>query len=440
MARGAMGERGLLDVLLLQDYNTTVVVLGTTALGLAAGFAGTLLLLRKRALLGDVVSHAMLPGVVTAFMVMRGLGGSGKNLFGLLIGATISGLIAAWLVPTLRRASGLKDDAVMGIVLGGSFGLGIALMGIALNTPGGNQAGLESFIFGKTASMIRADALLIGWGAAVVLAATLLLCKEFRLLCFDEDFAASIGRKVGLLDGALMLISVAVILIGLQAVGLILVIALLIIPASAARFWSDGFVPSLMVAGAVGAASGWMGSTISALEAKLPAGAVIVLVTGGFFIFSMLAGTRRGLILRWTRAAGLRRRVGRQHLLRAMVEAGEGVGAVTIDMVCARRRWTAQHVRRQLRRAMSAGEVLPDSDGTWHLTPSGLTAARRIVRNHRLWELFLIHYADIAPSHVDRDADLVEHVLDASLVAELEALLEADSTLPSSPHPLGGAT
>jgi manganese/zinc/iron transport system permease protein len=89
---------------------------------------------------------------------------------------------------------------------------------------------------------------------------------------------------------------------------------------------------------------------------------------------------------------------------------------------------------------MSAGEVLPDSDGTWHLTPSGLTAARRIVRNHRLWELFLIHHADIAPSHVDRDADLVEHVLDAPLMAELEALLEADTTLPSSPHPLGGAT
>ena len=147
------GERGLLDVLLLQDYNTTIVVLGTAALGLAAGFAGTLLLLRKRALLGDVVSHAMLPGVVAAFLVMRAFDGSGKSLIGLLIGATISGLAAAWLVPALRRASGLKEDAVMGIVLGGTFGLGIALMGIALNTPGGNQAGLESFIFGKTATI-----------------------------------------------------------------------------------------------------------------------------------------------------------------------------------------------------------------------------------------------------------------------------------------------
>ncbi len=431
-----MTTRAISDVLLLQDYNTAVVVIGTTLLGIAAGCAGTLMLLRKRALLGDVVAHATLPGVVGAFLVMQALGGTGKHLAGLLVGATITGLFAAWCVPVLRRASGLKNDAVMGIVLGGTFGLGIVLLGFALDTPHGNQAGLESFIFGKTASMVRADAMLIVGGALAVLVATVLLCKEFQLLCFDESFAASIGRRTALVDAALMLVGVAVIVIGLQAVGLILVIALLVIPASAARFWTDGFVTSLVVAAVIGALSGWCGSTLSALEADWPAGAVIVLVAAAFFLLSLAVGTRQGLVQRWARRRRLKHGVGRQHLLRAMHEAGGE--AVSADALVDRRAWSARTVDRLLHRCMRRGEVLPSGASAWHLTPAGMVAAEQVVRNHRLWELFLIHHADIAPSHVDRDADLVEHVLDARLVADLEALLDQDAALPGSPHPLGG--
>ncbi|MCH2138678.1 MAG: metal ABC transporter permease [Phycisphaerales bacterium] len=430
-----MGERGLLDVLLLQDYNTALVVLGTTTLGVAAGVCGTLLLLRKRSLLGDVVSHATLPGVVAAFLVMQACGGTGKSLPGLLLGATVTGLLAAWLVPVLRRASGLKDDAIMGVVLGSSFGLGIALLGIALNLPSGNQAGLEGFIFGKTASMVRVDALIIGLGAAVVIAMTLALAKDFRLLCFDEQFAASIGRPVALLDAVLMMLAVAVIVIGLQAVGLILMIALLIIPAAAARFWTDGFIATMCWAGGIGAVSGWMGSTISAMHADLPAGAVIVLVTGCCFALSMACGRRHGLTQRWWRGMALRRRVERQHLLRAMLECGSPGTHVALNQLHANRRWRASALQRELRRAVRSGELDVHPEG-WVLTPLGEVGARRVVRNHRLWELFLIHHADIAPSHVDRDADLIEHVLDAELVAELEALLDPGEALPSSPHPL----
>ena len=431
------GERPLMDVLLLQDYNTTIVVLSTSMLGLAAGCAGTLLLLRKRALLGDVVSHAMFPGVAAAFMVMQAFGGSGKSLLGLLIGAAVCGLAAAWLVPLLRRTSGLKDDAVMGIVLGGGFGLGIALLGIVQGLPGGNQAGLESFIYGKTASMVRSDAWMIFTGAVLAIGATAVLCKEFRLLCFDEAYAASIGRSVPLLDVLLMLVSLTVIVIGLQAVGLILVIALLIVPASAARFWTDGFVPTLIVAGVLGAMSGWFGSTISALEARLPAGAVIVLVAGVFFLLSLLMGTRRGLIRRLFRSMALSRRVHRQHVLRDVHEAMASVEFVPLNALKSKRPWSAGRLQRALRQAERRGEVTHDGSGGWALTPLGRRAAEHIVRNHRLWEMFLIHHADIAPSHVDRDADMVEHVLDADLIAELETLLDAPATLPKSPHPLG---
>ncbi|MBT7351907.1 MAG: iron ABC transporter, partial [Phycisphaerae bacterium] len=196
----------MLDILLLGDWNTRVVVIGTAMLGIAAGVVGTFLVLRKRALLGDTVSHAMLPGVVAAFLVIQAFGGGGKSLIGLLIGAAIAGTAAAWAIPVLRRSTGLKDDAIMGIVLGGGFGLGIALLGVAQSLPGGNQAGLESFIYGRTASMVQDDAIVIGVTAFITLIIAAVIGKEFRLLCFDESFGRAIGRREGLLDMGLMLL------------------------------------------------------------------------------------------------------------------------------------------------------------------------------------------------------------------------------------------
>jgi len=430
----------LLDTLLLVDWNTRVVVLGTAMLGLAAGVVGTFLVLRKRALLGDTVSHAMLPGVVTAFLVMQAFGGGGKSLSGLLVGAAVAGTLAAWAIPVLRRATRLKEDAVMGIVLGGGFGLGIALLGVAQALPGGNQAGLESFIYGRTASMVRADAVGIGLTACVTLGVALLLAKEFRLLCFDEAFGRAMGRREGVLDLGLMLLAVTVTVVGLQAVGLILVIALLIIPATAARFWTDQFNRMVVLAGLIGAVACWIGSSISALAPKLPAGSIIVLTLGGLFCLSLLFGARRGAVRRLWMAAGLRRRTGRQHLLRAAAEFMESkcVDAWRMEDLETMRSWSSHWLRRLHRSAARSGDV-STSGGLWKLTDQGLEAAKRVVRNHRLWELFLIRHADIAASHVDRDADFVEHVLGDAIVAELEAILDREPGTPASPHPVGGS-
>ena len=204
----------LLDTLLLVDWNTRVVVSGTSVLGLASGVVGSMLVLRKRALLGDVVSHAMLPGVVAAFLLMQAIGLDGKSFIGLLIGAAVAGTLAAWAVPVLQRVTGIKDDAIMGIVLGGGFGLGIALLGIAQRLPTGNQAGLETFIYGRAASMVSEDVLGIVIVAMLVLLATVVLAKEFRLLCFDEAFGRALGRPERVLDLGLLLLSVLIIVVG----------------------------------------------------------------------------------------------------------------------------------------------------------------------------------------------------------------------------------
>lgn len=440
----------LVEVLTLQDYNTRLVVLSTAALGLAAGIVGTFLLLRKRSLMGDALSHATLPGVVLAFIVMSVAGGTGKWLPGLLLGATVFGLLGVGAVLLIRNTTRIKDDAAMGIVLSVFFGAGIALLVIAQQMPTGNQAGLESFIYGKTASMIWSDFLLICGAAIASAIAGVLMFKEFRLLCFDEGYARSQGWPVRVLDMLMLALATGVTVIGLQSVGLILIIALLITPPAAARFWTNRMSLLAMLAAVIGAVSGWMGATVSALVPRMPAGAIIVIVASIIFILSMIFGSERGVLKRLVLEWRLNRQIAQQNLLRALYELQEmqvasaatdaGQHSVTLAELRRARAWPGREVARRLRWAQRAGLVTALGSGDFRLTARGQIEAARHVRNHRLWEMYLITHADIAPSHVDRDADMVEHVLGTEMVAKLERLMAnemPDSAVPDSPHALG---
>ncbi len=450
----------MLRVLTLSDYNTRVVVLGVALLGMAAGIVGTFTLLRKRALVSDAVSHATLPGVAAAWLVMVALGGTGKWFPGLLLGAAAGGLAAAGAVLVVRSVLRLHEDAALGIVLSVSFGVGIALLGMIQQMRRGSAAGLDSFIYGKTASMLAADALLIGITSLLLVAVAVLLFKELNLLCFDASYAASQGLPVGLLDAVMLGLVVAVTVIGLQAVGLILIVALLITPAAAARFWTHDLRLMTLLAALIGALGGFVGAGLSALAPRLPAGAVIVVTVAAGFLFSVLFGARRGLLRLLLERRRSDRRIAGEHLLRALFELVEGqrgatpdraaltAGAVSRSHLARRRGWTPAQLSAALRRARRAGWLHPSgtanpagpgAKGTVRLTAAGADQALRIARNHRLWELYLIRHADVATSRVDRGADRIEHVLGPELVAELEAQLQqrADAAaVAASPHAL----
>jgi manganese/zinc/iron transport system permease protein len=441
---GAATEAEVVDwvrVFTFQDYNTRVVALGTTLLGVASGVIGSFTLLRKRALVGDAISHATLPGIALAFIVATVLGYSGKTLPILLGGATISGVCGLALVLLMRRVTRIKEDAALGIVLSVLFGLGVVLLSAAQRMSDGNSAGLESFIYGKTASMIASDAWLILVSAAFVLVGCLLLFKELRLLCFDEGYAASQGWAVLLLDIAMMAMVVVVTVVGLQAVGLVLIIAFLIIPAAGARFWTERLSRMVLFSALAGGLSGLAGALTSAVVPDVPSGATIVIVSAIIFFFSMLFGSSRGVVVRMRRRLAMGRRVRRQHLLRAMIESCEALQRPDdqwlprLDLLDLRS-WTLTQLKRELRRAEWDKLVERSADGSAvRLTPEGVALARRVVRNHRLWEVFLIRHADIAASHVDRDADAIEHVLGADMVRTLEAnLVPAGAGELTSPH------
>lgn len=427
-------------VLFLEEYNTRVVVLGVMALGAAAGLIGTFLLLRKRALTADALSHATLPGISVAFMVAVALGGDGKSMFGLLLGAFVFGCIGVLLILAIRHTTRLKDDAAIGIVLSVLFGLGLCLLKIATEMPGGSAAGLQGFIFGKAASMVASDAMTMLAVAVGVLLVTGILRKEFTLLCFDEKFSTSQGWPVIKLDIILMAMVAIVTVIALQSVGLVLAVAMLIIPAASARYWAKNITSLLILSAFIGCLCGWLGATVSALVPRMPTGPVIVLICGFWFIVSFIFGRNNGIVINQWQRIQLQRRVGMQHILRAMWEVREDKSDKTfrIESIVRLRSWKHAAVYALLKRARNKKYVTSLQQGEWIVTESGFAEAKRVVRNHRLWEVYLINYADIAPSHVDRDADMIEHVLGKDLVDKLEHLLDSGQNL-SSPHPIGDA-
>jgi manganese/zinc/iron transport system permease protein len=434
----------LLRLITLQDANTRVVLLGAALLGLAAGTVGSFAVLRRRALVGDALAHAALPGVCVAYFV------AGDRDFVLfLVGALVFGLLGVGAISLVRAYTRIKEDAALAIVLSAFFGLGIMLSDVIQRRSTGNRAGLETFIMGKAAGMVRQDLLMIGVCAAAAIGITALLFKEFKLLCFDRGFAASLGRPVLGLDLGLMGLIAVCTVIGLPAVGAVLMAALLIIPAAAARFWTERLWVMVCVSAGIGMLSGVVGVGASALWERLAAGPLVVLSAGTLFAVSALGAPRRGVIAGAVRRASLRRRVARQNLLRSMHELDEADGAPgawhPLHELALRRSWSGTEMDSEVARAERSGLVRIETSETARrvaLTARGQEEARAVVRAHRLWELYLIEQADIAPDHVDRDADAIEHVLPRDVIERLEAKLRRDGRLPGCPHDLsatGGA-
>lgn len=438
--------------LTLSDYNTRVVLCGTALLGIAAGLTGVYLLLRKRALLGDAISHATLPGVAAVFLWTI-TAGIPKTLSLLLIGAALSGALGALTVLALRYWLRIREDAALGIVLSVFFGAGVGLTGIVLRVPGGNAAGLESFIYGKAASMTISDAWLSGSLALGVLAVIVALSKELKILCFDIELARSQGWPVLALDLLLVALVVTVTIIGLQAVGLILIIALLIVPAASARFWSHDLRAILLISATVGGFSCGFGTLLSASVEKLPSGATIVLVACACFLASFLFGRERGQIWQVARSWNLRRQQQQQHLLRSMYELLESQGklesspavraseSLSQRSIAAERHWSAATVGHVARRLERIGLVTVRPDSSLQLTPRGLIVARRLVREHRLLELYFIDHAAATEGGADLGADYLEHSLAPEILWELDGgVQESESApMPASPHPLRSA-
>ncbi|MGR3502404.1 metal ABC transporter permease [Pseudaestuariivita sp.] len=380
-------------------YNVTLVTLGATALGMAAGGAGTYLFLRKRALLSDAVSHATLPGVALAFLVMVALGGDGRFLPGLLIGSAVTAALGLVCVSLLTRRTRLTEDAAIGAVLSVFFGFGVVLLTVIQTLPVGRQAGLEGFLLGSTAGMLFADAVLIAAGGALTLGLVALLHRLLTLVAFDPGFAEATGTRTARIDMALMLLVMAVTVVGLKVVGLIMVVALLIIPPVAARFWTDRAGRLALIAGLIGGLAGYLGAALSATAPGLPTGPIIVLVAFALFVLSFLCAPSRGVV-----AAALRHR-----RFQVAVHLRQGLLALA----------TGQPIYEKLTLRILRRAGLARADGV--ATEAGRARAAKALRDERRWQIARAteHLAGVAAAHDGLTP--IEQVLTADQIDEVDA-------------------
>lgn len=397
------------------------VLLGATLLGAVSGLVGSFALLRRQSLMGDALAHAALPGVGIAFL----LTGS-KHPLPILLGAAAAGVLGALLMLAVVRGSRIKPDSAMGIVLSVFFGAGIVLMTVIQRMPQGNKAGLDKFLFGQAATMLPRDVVVIAVLSAAVLGVVLLLYKEFKLLSFDPEFAASLGQPVRALEIALTVLLVVVVVVGLQMVGAILMVAALVVPAAAARQWTERLGTMLVLAVLLGAASGAGGAVVSAAVDKMPTGATIVILSSAVMVLSLLLAPQRGILWRGLRARRLSRRIRCEHLLKDLYVLGERAGdlarPLSPGVLMGVRGTGSRSLTGGLRWLRRRGWV-EDAGGGVRLSPAGRTEAAQVVRKHRLWELYLSRRLELAEDHVHRPADDMEHALSDEAVEALAARL-----------------
>jgi manganese/zinc/iron transport system permease protein len=286
---------------LFADYTLRVVALGSAVLGAAAGALGSLAYLRRQSLIGDALSHAALPGIAVAFLVT-----GSKAALPTMVGAALAGWLATLAIRLVVRRSRVPYDSALGMALAVFFGIGLVLLTQIQKRPDAAQAGLESFLFGQAASLLRGDVVVMGLLGAGCLLLLGLLWKEFKLLAFDAEFGASLGWPMRRLDGLLTLLLVIAVVIGLRTVGVVLMSAMVVAPAAAARQLTDRLAPMVVLSAAIGVLSGVSGAVLSSLVPRLPTGPTIVLVLSAVVLLSLVFAPRRGLLWRWIRLGKLR--------------------------------------------------------------------------------------------------------------------------------------
>ncbi len=297
-------------------YNTIVVLVGAALLGAFAGVVGSFAVLRRRALLGDAMAHAALPGIALGFWITHS-----KSVPALLLGALATGLVGIWALAVMRRHTRTKEDAALGIVLSVLFGAGVALSRhVSTSVTDGSSAGLDTYILGKTAGIVLSDVVLIGVVAAIALVVVAMYYKQFRLVGFDTEFAQSLGWNTVALDFLVMSLVTAAVVAGLPMVGVVMVAALTILPGVAARLWTDSLAKVLWIAAVFGVIGSTSGVLLSAQYSKLPTGPIVILCMAALFLVSGLFAPNRGFVAQLWRRQSFALERGSLILLRLLQE------------------------------------------------------------------------------------------------------------------------
>lgn len=421
-----------LDFLSLEQPVVRTAVLGTLLIGFCCGVLGSFLVVRKLSLLGDTLSHAVLPGVALGF-----LWNASKDPWAIFIGATVAGILGVALVGWIKQTTHLKEDSAMGMVLAGFYGLGICMTTVIQNMAMGNKSGLDQFFFGQAAALSTGDIKLLGIISVLTVILILLFYKEFLAISFDKGFAHAVGMPVQVLHYVLMALLTFAVVVSLQAVGVVLVSALLITPAAAAFLLTDRMHWMLVLAAGFGMLSGVLGAFVSYLSNNLPTGPLIVLGATLIFILALVFGPRHGFLTKILRRRRQRQRIALENTLKSIFYLCENTDfkrrEFGVSELAVERNSNLPAIEAEIRNLVKANmadwlvhtkKPALSGQARFKLTKEGWYRACEIVRNHRLWELYLTNAASYESDHVHDDAEEIEHLIGESIVKRLEARLE----------------
>ena len=414
----------------LTDYSVQIVLLGVILMGMGCGLMGGFVVTRKLSLFGDTLSHAVLPGVAVGFIFSQS-----KNSFSILMGAMIAGFLGVFLISLIKKTTKVRLDSALGLVLSGFYAVGICLLTRIQKMDLGNQSGIDRYLFGQITGLSTADVLWMGISCVLILLLTFLLYKEMLVTGFDPGFARSVGIPVDLLQYILWMLLAFSVITSLQVVGVILVSALLIIPAATASIITQRMKSLLFWSAGLGILAGIVGTYLSFLGNRLPTGPLIVLTSTSFFIITLFLHFKNGLLFKWIRSRGKEQKIAIENTLKAIYQELENHNfsedTITLGNLAKRRRVNMPEAHNEVKNLvkknlafllLKKNQTLPNED-ILSLTPEGWSEACRIVRNHRLWELYLTNEVHYAPDHVHEDAEKIEHILGDTTVRKIERIL-----------------
>ena len=421
-----------LRFLSLRDPAVRLAVLGSLLLGLSCGLLGSFLVVRRLALVGDMLSHAVLPGVILGFLWHMT-----KDTKAILIGAVTVGLLSTVVMSTIRETTRLKEDSALAMVLAGFYGLGVFLYSILQNHPSGDKSGLDKFMFGQAAALSTADVQVIAVITALALVLILVFYPHFLAMSFDSAFASTLGIPTRAMHYLTMLLLSFTVVAALQAVGVVLVSALLIIPAATAYLLSDRMHSLLIYAALFGVLASLSGAFLSFLSNGLPTGPFMVLSAGALFVMVLVFAPRRGWLPKYLKRLHHTQRIQMENTLKAVFHIREQSQftqeGIPLSAVAQRSNQSVATAERQARRLAKNGmaTLYPSKPNKQtltgeillHLTPSGWQRAQEVIRNHRLWELYLTDTAEYPADHVHDDAEVIEHILGDDVVNRLKKQL-----------------
>jgi ABC-type Mn2+/Zn2+ transport system permease subunit/Mn-dependent DtxR family transcriptional regulator len=423
--------QSLANFLTLEEGIVATAFVGTCLLAINCALLGNFLVIRRMAMTSDTLSHAVLPGIMGGF-----LWNQTKDPVALLVGAVISGLLGTWLLHAITSTTKLRWDAAQGIVLSLFLGLGVCLFKRIERLPVTNKAGLDKFLFGQMVGLEGRDLVTL----AVALACSLLLIftcyPSLLVLSFDRNYGLARGLPMRVLHALLMFLTTLAVVVSMEAVGVVLISALMVIPVSAAMLWTQRLSRQIWLAAGFGVTAAFVGSAVSRIF-NTAAGPSVVLAASFIFLVSFLFAPQNSFLAQWWQRLRWSKTVAAENVLKALYRELEDQNLpsdarVAISQFTLRSAISPKFVKSHLRELLRRQFVESDPTGTVvSLTEAGVVRSKQLVRAHRLWELYLTQRADYKADHVHDDAEDIEHMLSEE---DLERLAQTLGNPTVDPH------